>query len=401
MKMRSLLYPVLLSVVALFAVQCKNAEKDGPASQPQGKEITIVATLEQPTGTKTSLDAENKVLWQAGDIIKVYNASNLNGVELTLTDGAGTTVGKFSGTSPSGAGPFYAIYPASAGGAFSISDSNIAVTLPQNQTYAAGSFGSGAAVSVAKAETVDKLFFKNVLGGVSMTVTSGGPISGIRIQTKGNEALSGSGTITVGDGVPAISVTKATDEDSYLNVICESAVSTPATFIVMLPPGAFTSGFLVEFLDNNKEVMFRSAKAVADNEVKRSSILFMPESTYTPAYKADFFTSEGFGYYPAIGAGADLNKSLAYEEANSQYAFLTGETREVRVQSLERGFYTIITTPKEMALGESYNVDVTTLVGDTKTALDTKSYKVLQKTADRVWLVNDTDHSGIIQKLED
>ena len=350
MNSRSLLYPAMLALTVLLVVQCKNAEKDAPASRPQGKEITIVATLEQPTDTKTSLGSENKVLWQAGDKIKVYNASNLNGVELTLSEGAGTTVGKFTGTKPSGAGPFYAIYPASAGGA--LSGSNIAVTLPKEQAYVAGSFGSGAAVSVAKAETVEKLFFKNVLGGVSLKVTSGGPISGIRIQTKGNEALSGSGAITVGDGAPAISVTRATDENSYLNVTCESAVSTPATFIVMLPPGAFTSGFLVEFLDNNKEVMFKSAKAVADNEVKRSSILYMPESTYTPAYKAGFFTSEGFGYYPAIGAGGELNKSLAYEEDNSQYAFLTGETREVRVQSLERGFYTIITTPKVMNLGE-------------------------------------------------
>lgn len=399
MNSRSLLYPAMLALTVLLVVQCKNAEKDAPASRPQGKEITIVATLEQPTDTKTSLGSENKVLWQAGDKIKVYNASNLNGVELTLSEGAGTTVGKFTGTKPSGAGPFYAIYPASAGGA--LSGSNIAVTLPKEQAYVAGSFGSGAAVSVAKAETVEKLFFKNVLGGVSLKVTSGGPISGIRIQTKGNEALSGSGAITVGDGAPAISVTRATDENSYLNVTCESAVSTPATFIVMLPPGAFTSGFLVEFLDNNKEVMFKSAKAVADNEVKRSSILYMPESTYTPAYKAGFFTSEGFGYYPAIGAGGELNKSLAYEEADSQYAYQTGESRVVRVQSLNRGFYTIITTPKVMNLGESYNVDVTTLVGSTKTVLDTKSYKVLQKTADRVWLVNDTDHSGIIQKLED
>ena len=51
-----------------------------------------------------------------------------------------------------------------------------------------------------------------------------------------------------------------------------------------------------------------------------------------------------------------------------------------------------------MALGESCEATVVTLEGSTKTT-DTKTFKVLKKTGDRVWLVNGSE--GIIQKLED
>ena len=363
--------------------------------------MTSEATLEQPVGTKTSLDAERKVLWNTGDQIKVYNSSTPGGVVYTLSDGDGTTAGKFTGTALSGSGPFYAIYPADAGGALSGSD--IAVTLPAEQGYVAGSFGSGAAVSVAKADAINKLVFKNVLGGVALSVTSSKPFSGVRLQTKGTEALNGAGTIAVGEGDPSVSVERTSDDNGFLYLRCpEEGVSAPATFVLMLPPGAFSSGFLVEFLDTEGTVMFRSAKA-GNNTVSRSTILDMPATEYSAQYKAAFFESESFGYFPAIGADAAL-QALDYEEGSGQYAYLDGSnTRQVRVQSLREdpAFYADITTPKTMSLGESYKPTVNALVGGTSTSVSNKDFTVLKKTGNRVWLVNPADKTGIIQLMED
>lgn len=402
MKTSSLLYAAVIVVAGLFAVQCKNAEQDGPGTRQRGKQLTIEATLEQPIGTKTSLDADRKVLWSAGDQIKVYNSSNPGGVVYTLSGGDGTTGAKFTGDALSGDGPFYAIYPADAGGA--LSGSNIAVTLPAEQSYAAGSFGSGAAVSVAKANAINKLNFKNVLGGVAFSVTSSKAFSGVRLQTKGDEALNGAGTITVGDGNPSLSVSRATDDNSFLYLRCpEEGVSAPATFVLMLPPGAFSNGFLVEFLDKEGNVMFRSAKAQNSNTVYRSTILDMPATEYSAQYKAAFFESESFGYFPAIGADAAL-QALDYEEGSGQYAYLDGSnTRQVRVQSLREdpAFYAEITTPRTMSLGESYKPTVNTLVGGTSTSVSNKDFTVLKKTGNRVWLVNPADKTGIIQLMED
>ena len=399
MKMRSLSFPATLALVVLLAVQCKNAEQDGPATQTRGKQVTIMATLEQPVGTKTSLSSDREVLWNTGDQIKVYNSTTLAGVVYTLSEGEGTTAGKFTGDPLTGDGPFYAIYPASAGG--TLGENGIAVTLPSEQVYAVGSFGSGAAVSVAKANTIKRLNFKNVLGGVSLAVTSSKAFSGIRLQTKGDEALNGSGTITLGEEAPAITVTKISDDNSFLYLRCPEAVTAPASFILMLPPGAFASGFLVEFLDSEGNVMFRSAKAQNSNTVTRSNILDMPVTEYTAQYRADFFESESFGYFKSIGAG-QTPVPLTYDEETGQYAYKnSNSSRYVRVQNLQKGFYAEVTTPASVTLGETCQASVTTLEGSTKTTASNKTFKVLKKTGNRVWLVNETDKVGIIQLMED
>ena len=398
MKVRSLSYPAMLALAVLSAVRCKNAEQDGPATRTRGKQVTIMATLEQPVGTKTSLSSDREVLWSVGDQIRVYNGGTPEGIVYTLTDGDGTTAGKFTGDPLTGEGPFYAIYPASAGG--TLGENGIAVTLPSKQEYAAGSFGSGAAVSVAKADKIKKLNFKNVLGGVSLAVTSSKAFSGIRLQTKGDEALNGSGTITLGEEDPAITVTRTSDDNSFLYLRCPEAVTAPASFILMLPPGAFASGFLVEFLDSEGNVMFRSAKAQDSNTVTRSTILDMPVTEYTAQYKADFFESESFGYFKSIGAG-QTPVPLTYDEETGQYAFQnTTGSRRVRVQNLSQGFYADITTPNEMTLGGTAEASVTTLEGSNKTSA-TKQYKVLKKSGNKVWMVNETDKVGIIQLMED
>ena len=162
----------------------------GDESKVGGKMVVISAFLEQPSATKTSLSPERKVSWCAGDQIRVYNASHPEGVVYTLeAASAGSQEGQFSGEDLSGSGPFYAIYPESAGG--SLIGQKISVTLPLKQTYAEDSFGSGAAVSMALSQQLSSLQFKNVLGGVALNVTSEKAISGIRLQTKGDEALCG------------------------------------------------------------------------------------------------------------------------------------------------------------------------------------------------------------------
>ena len=89
--------------------------------------MTITATLEQPVGTKTSLSSERQVLWSVGDQIRIYNSDTPAGVIYTLADGEGTTAGKFQGDPLTGQGPYYAIYPASAGGKSATINVNVVV----------------------------------------------------------------------------------------------------------------------------------------------------------------------------------------------------------------------------------------------------------------------------------
>ena len=111
--------------------------------------VALTATLEQQTdngATKTALGESNTVVWSEGDKIKVHGSTGVE--ELTLTSGAGTTTGSFG--TPTVENPDYAIYPSSA--YTSIDGSTFTFTLPATQTYAAGSFGNGANVTVARIE---------------------------------------------------------------------------------------------------------------------------------------------------------------------------------------------------------------------------------------------------------
>lgn len=397
MKTFKHLRPVLLAVLAIVLVQCARREQDVATEKTVGKMVEISASLEQPQGTKTTLSSENKVLWSEGDKIRVYNASHPSGVEYTLSSGAGTSLGKFSGEEVSGDGPFFAVYPSSVGG--SLSGESVSVTLPARQRYAQGSFGPGAAVSFAMGSTPSSLIFKNVLGGVSFSVSGSQAFSGIRLQTKGKEALAGNGSVRMVNGVPELTFpAQVSDDDSFLYLDMPEGGATAATFYLMLPPGVFNSGFMVEFLDSDGNVMFRSAKATV-NTVTRSSILDMPQITYTPMYKAAFFESDSFGYFQSVGVPEEL-QALKFDPVTGQYAYRTDTERYVRVQSLSQGFKAEITTPKDLVLGQTYEVSVSILQGRTETSL-IQDFKVLAKTADRVWLVNDEDQVGIIQKLED
>ena len=359
-----------------------------------------MASLEQPVVTKTSLSSERKVLWSVGDEIKVYNASNPNGVVYTLSDGDGTTRGEFSGTALSGSGPYYAVYPSSVAG--SLSGSSVSVTLPSRQSYAEGSFGSGAAVSMAKGDAINSLVFKNVLGGFSFTLSGSKTISRVRLQTKGNEALNGTGKVSMSTDTPSLTMdARKNDDGSFLYL--DGPGNASGSFCIMLPPGAFDKGFLVEFMDNEGNVMFRSAKASV-NTVQRSRILNMPESAYTPQFKAAFFESESFGLYWDIGAGDEMT-AFDFNEDDAQYAFKQNNGyRKVRVTSLPRMFFTEIITPVSMTLGESYPDDMQVefrMSSDFGGYLTDTNFKVLQKTSDRVWLVNETSMVGIIQRMVD
>lgn len=399
--MRCFFRIALLCMMTLGVVQCARKEPGGsdpdsqvepdPVPEPQGKTITITASLEQlnaPSG-------EMKLLWRTGDKIKVYNAGHTMGEVFTLSEGAGTTQGSFTGTELSGEGPFYAVYPASASA--ELQGSSIAINLPSKQTYADGGLSSGVAISAAKSSTLNALEFHNLLGGVSFSVSGGKSISAVRLQTKGDDAICGPAVLNMAGNTPSLEMGAAPDSPLCLDGIGPSS----ASFCLMLPPGTFSSGYLVEFIDTEGKAMFQSVSSQEYNTVRRAEIVGLPESSFEAQYQAAFFETDAFGFFTSVDASSTMDASLAFNEWDSQYAYKTGESRMVRIMSLSRGFYTEITTPKEMKLEERYDVGLSSVIGGTETALVTKQYIVLQKTADRVWLVNEAEGSGIIQKVED
>ena len=170
MRNRRLIRAMSALAVAMVAVSCRVALEtdfqnayERTVRRSSVSQMVLVAMQETPEGeTKTSLNG-SQVLWNAGDQIKVFNATNPEGVVFTLkAESAGQSLGEFTGDVISGEGPFYAVYPASAAG--TLSGTRVSVTVPQVQTLTAGSFGSGANLAMTQVNSLsDALHFKNAL----------------------------------------------------------------------------------------------------------------------------------------------------------------------------------------------------------------------------------------------
>ena len=366
-----------------------------------GPQMVLVATMETPEGeTKTSLSSL-QVLWTSGDKIKVFNSTNPEGIEYTLSSGSGQVVGEFTGDALSGGGPFYAVYPASAAG--TLSGSSVSINIPQGQTLTAGTFGNGANIAVAKANNLsDALNFKNVLGAVCIRLSSSITATRVRIQTKGTEYLCGSGTVNMSGDVPSLSIATGTTD----NQIVEATGSATGTaFYLMLPPNALAKGFITQVAAGSN-AMLKEAPTSESNKITRSGIVAMPELAFVNQVPSSFLNlSAPFGYWGAISS----DPTFAFNNATSQYATKVGTSdRTFRMQDFSTPtpeMYSFL-LPKAPALGlgvdDSFTVTLESVVGSTYTApADAGTFRLVQKTSNAGWFVSSDNTKGFIISLED
>ena len=125
---------LLFATLSLALYACHNLETEQPDT------FRIQARIDGDDNTKTTLGPDRKVLWDEGDAIAVYVDDSTSPVTFTLSEGAGTPVGTFSG--PAIGTRYTAVYPGSMAG--TRNGSEVGITLPERQNYQAGSFGSGA-----------------------------------------------------------------------------------------------------------------------------------------------------------------------------------------------------------------------------------------------------------------
>ena len=375
-----------------------------------GKTITITATFEAAPGesTKTSLNGSMQVLWQANDKIKVFNSANPGGVEFTLEEAsAGSNVGVFSGLALTGDGPYYAVYPASVAG--TLNEGSVSLTLPQTQVLTADSFGRGANVSLAKVDELsDPLRFMNVLGAVSFTLTADTDVTAIRVQTLGEEALWGAGSVIMADyGAPALTMTadkndSVTDDD---RLIFLEGTATGKTFYLMLPPWVLTEGFFVQVVSGSS-AMVQSGAAELSNMVVRSEIRAMPAFTFSGNVQAAFMNPAApVGYYGSVQPGGTAT-SFTFNKASCQYAskVVDGNQRYFRIQSMSAGKMYSITVPQTLTLGETVSATQESIDGSTQTSPASASYVVIQKARGAAWLIESTtaaQKKGFIVLMED
>ena len=375
---------------------------DGSVRRSSVSQMVLVAVQETPEGeTKTTLSG-SQVLWSAGDQIKVFNAATPEGVILTLkAEDAGQAVGEFAGDAILGDGPFYAVYPAGAAGTFSAGA--VSITIPQAQTLAAGSFGNGANISMAKADNLsDALQFKNVLGAVCIQLGSSIDATRIRIQTKGTEPLWGSGTVQMAGDVPSLTLNPGTTDNQIVEAV---GTASGTAFYLMLPPDALASGFITQVAVGSN-AMLKEAPASESNKITRSGIVAMPEFAYENQIHTNFLniTPLPFGYYSGVGQDMSYQTLFGFDKATSQYAttVLENTSRTFRLQDFSTHTMYSFVLPYTLELGGVYSATMESILTSTYLSpADQGSFRLVQKTSDAAWFISQDNAFGFIIPLED
>ena len=418
-KIQSILYLGILLMLGLAASSCvrhKEIETDKSGQeqvQPVATPDSISFTAFLEPGSRTLLGENYSVLWSTGDKVRVFNSANPSGVEFTLSAGAGSTAGTFSAPgSGIGDGPFYAVYPSEA--ATALNGTAVSISVPSVQTYAEGSFGPKANIAAGKADVLEEIRFRNLLGAVEFTLTGSATVTGVSIRARGTAQLNGAATINGWDDeAPSLSFGTDQTADSFRQISLDcgtgsALTSYGKTFYISVPAGTMGDGFTFEADDAQGGSMVIYAGVVEGNKVARSGLLQMPSLAYQANYKKDFLIATDPGACINILSEGEMLYQCSYTEGVSQYAYknTTGDsgTRYVRLEDWEEEYMLAVTMP--YALAEGMNVDVTVkATGDTGAITSSDgavTMRVVKKTDDLVWLADAATGNGyILMMVED
>ena len=253
--------------VMLLLSACSNDMKDAvdnvpvPQSGLQYMEFTASAG----TDTRTELTSDNKVVWQDGDEISIFDGTGNR--KFTTKDGGASAV--FGGNAAS-ADNYYALYPYQEGATL---EGNVIknVTLPSEQTAKAGSFDVPYNLSVAKASSDLQLAFKNVGSLVKFAVSNdqAANVRKVKLTSYDNTAvLTGTVDITLGSQ-PA--VTSSSGQQPFATLIADDGLETGKYYYFAVLPSELSTGFSLTFFDEQGNTWQKDYTKEAN--LNRSNIL--------------------------------------------------------------------------------------------------------------------------------
>lgn len=243
-------------------------------------ETRYTAAIEDCGDAKTYTDASLQVKWSEGDCLNVWDGKTVSDKYAVPTSSAGSDHATLDlvGTAATGGsalGANIGFYPYS-GDVTCSSDFVIdGVTLPDTQSYAAGSFASGTFPMVAVSRSTDErdLVFRNVCGVLRLALKGAETVHTIAVTGHADEILCGSARIQASStDAPVITMLgdgKTVTLDCGADGV-QLRQGEATTFDIVLPPVTFSKGFTVS-IDGGK-MSLSTAKA---QTVNRSGILRM------------------------------------------------------------------------------------------------------------------------------
>ena len=303
-------FAILAAVVALIGCAQNEEGLDNITNTPEKSQTEFYASMPE-CDTRTYVEDNKYLRWNAGDEITVFAGNSYNGHwQFAGEDGANS--GKFNEIEEGGfvtGTPLdltanYAIYPYDEN--ITITEAGvITLTLPAvqeyNHTYA-NSFGEGTNTMMAVTENTSDNFlsFKNLCGYLKLKLY-GEDVTIKSISVKGNngEKIAGPANVTMTYGSePTIAmVDGATDTitiDCGEGVALSNDESNPTIFWVVIPETTFEGGITIEVTDINDQTFSKQTTntvPIENNLIQPMAVLGVECAPAGPANNEIWYTA--------------------------------------------------------------------------------------------------------------
>ena len=234
------------------------------------KVMTFTAMQEGNEASTRAILSGTNIHWESEDEISIFDGTNNN--QFTLTDGAGSTSGKFSGEAGQSTS-YTAVYPYQENASLS-GDDVTNVNLPATQNATANSFDKEAALMIAEGGDGNTLNFKNAVGYVKVKPRFA--CSKIVLQAAGaSEYLAGKCTLSYGEGMPSIAFTP----EQSTSITLSGNITANTVYYIAVPAVTLNAGWSISFTDTTGDVYTRTgSKSIT---FKRNTIINLGEFSRT------------------------------------------------------------------------------------------------------------------------
>ena len=305
--MRKDIFRIAAAVLSFAAVSCTNDMIDNGGEVNQDGNLVPMILTSGPS-VRTFLNGSS-VNWTADDVVAVYDRNNAaNRFAALSVDGSNAV---FEGMVAEGTTDFYAVYPYDK--AVKATDSEIIVTLPSDQTPAAGTFAEEHNISIASGvkvpgeEEVSGILFMNICGLVQFTVPERlAAVSEVSF-TANDKDIAGNLTVSKSDVKSVVSVS-----DASRTITMKGSFEAGSTFYFVVAPGQI-NGFSIKVVaENSAEFSKVSAKSITVDAgaVKNLGVI---------DFKAEPSAVASHIYPGGILSGTDVTLSLGLPAGMEEY----------------------------------------------------------------------------------
>ncbi len=257
--MRTYHIPAIVLAAAFILGGCSRSEEPetGPGQKDKTDDPAAVIALIEET-TRTTLDMSRNVVWSPGDEIRIFGASAATGKNYK-TASKNTRTGIFTPVDAINTvddETRYAVYPASAAAASTLTGSTLEVDLAglaaQPYVQALGAGADISPVPMVAASQDNSFTFKNICGGIQLLLNDyqalGIKVKSVAVTAKGNEQVAGKVSVDASTGAFSLSKTGTLNSVTIncgdgANISSGGSLTKPTGFIAFLPAGEYTDGF--------------------------------------------------------------------------------------------------------------------------------------------------------------